>query len=64
MGVQPDIHGKEYWAFACSYHGPKRAHIFLALPPRDAPSNVEELQAWIHKQELTAAGLKPTKTQS
>lgn len=50
--VQPGLlDNKTYWAFACSYLGLKKIHIFLAIPDRTAPTTQEGVSEWIKSQQ-------------
>jgi hypothetical protein len=56
--------GKKFWAFACPYFGPRKAHIFVAQPPKNAPETAEELTQWIQSEELKKALGTPGRSNS
>jgi len=60
---QQDFDGQTYWAFACSFLGSKKVHIFLARPDPHAPTKPEELEDWIKQQEAGRIAKQMSKRQ-
>jgi hypothetical protein len=38
------------WMFECKENSGHMRHYFSAKPPKDAPSNVDEVQRWMNEQ--------------
>lgn len=47
--------------FKCKESGTHLSHLFYAKKPRDAPSSVEEVQAWMAKQREKRLNEKESK---